>query len=123
MARFIRFVVHQRIRGESRRSGVFTAAYELRAEGELLAHDREWLEDLLAWFEAELTIPPKGMVPNRAIFWYSNVGPFSQRMWDLVHLLQEYGYTSEQITAGFIGRVVYQDKHQCAALPPRRRPR
>jgi hypothetical protein len=41
-------------------------------------------------------------------------------MWELAHLLGEYGYTAELATAGFVGRIVYQDEHQVAALPPSR---
>jgi hypothetical protein len=101
--------------------GLFVAAYHLRDVGELPRHDRERLEQLLAWFEAELAIPPRGMIPVRAIFWYANVGPFSQRMWELAQLLDDYDFTAEQITARVIGQVVYRDKHQRAALPSRRR--
>ncbi len=119
MARVVRFVVDQRISHSRRPVGVFTAAYHLRRDGELLRHDHERLSELLAWFEAELTIPPRGAIPPQAIFWYRDVGPFAQRMWDLVQLLREYGYTAELITATFIGRVVYRDAHQYAAIPPR----
>jgi hypothetical protein len=52
-----------------------------------------------------------------------DVGPFSTRMWELVYLLKENDFSAEQITARFIGRAVYQDKYQFAALPPRRRHR
>ena len=119
MARFVRFIVHQKIDGESRRMGLFTAAYHLRNEEELLQHDRERLEELVTWFEGNLTAPPRSLLNNQAIFWYRDVGPFSQRMWELVYLLRDYRFTAEQITASFVGRVVYQDKHQLAAQPPK----
>src|SRR5262249_7242285 len=102
MGRFVRFIIHQNIGGESRQMGLFAAAYSLRDESELLPWDRERLNQLLAWFEAELTVPPKGAIPSQAIFWYLDVGLFSQRMWDLVQLLSEYGFTAEQITAKFV---------------------
>jgi hypothetical protein len=79
--RFCRFIVHQRIRGESRQVGLFTAAYSLLEEGELHPQDRKRLEQLIAWFEAELTNPPKGVVPAQAVFWYTEVGSFCERMW------------------------------------------
>ncbi len=123
MAAYVRFIVHQRIGSESRQVGLFTAAYHLLEEGELLGHDRERLQELLAWFRAELTVPPEGLIPDRAIFWYRDVGPFSGRMWDLAQLLSDHGFTTELITAKFIGRIVYQDEHQFAALPPARRHR
>jgi hypothetical protein len=121
MARFVRFIVHQRIKGKPRQSGPFAAAYYLRDKEELLASDRERIDQLLSWFEAELTIPPRRAIPPSAIFWYADVGPFSRRMWELVQLLREYDFTAELITAAFVGKVVYRDKHQLAAVPRRRR--
>lgn len=123
MERRIRFVVYQRVPGEPRQVGVFTAAYWLLREGELRRHDRERLGELLRWFEAELTIPPKGTVPSQAIFWYGNAGPFSERMWELAQLISEYDLTTELVTARSIGRIVYQDQHQAAAIPRKRSPR
>jgi hypothetical protein len=121
MARFVRYIVHQRIEGEPRQSGLFTAAYYLRDNGELLQSEWDRLQQLLAWFTAELTVPPRGTIPEGAIFWYVDVGPFSERMWELVQILSEHGFTAELITARSIGKVVYQDKHQLAAIPRRRR--
>jgi hypothetical protein len=120
MARFIRFVVHQRIGGESRRLGPFAAAYFLRDDDDLFPHDRQRLYELLAWFEAELPVPRRGTIPASAVFWYADVGRFSLRMWELVQLLTEYDFTTELITARFVGRIVYRDVHQVAAVPPRR---
>ena len=119
MARFVRIIVHQRIKGNPRRSGPFTAAYYLRDKEELLPSDRERIDLSLGWFEAELTIPPRGSIPPSAIFWYADLGPFSERMWELVQILREHDFTAQLITARFIGKVVYRDKHQLAAIPPR----
>ena len=91
---------------------LFSAAYYLRDEGELLQHDRDWLEQLLTWFRSELPIPPAGTIPAQAIFWYGDIGSFSRRMWKLVGLVEKYGFTTEQVTAKFIGRIVYQDRCQ-----------
>ncbi len=123
MARYVRFVVHQKIGDEARRLGLFSAAYHLLDEGELFRHDRVRLVELLGWFKAELPVPPSGEIPSQAIFSYTNLGPFSQRMWELAQLLKEHGFTIELITAGFVGRIVYSDKYQLAALPPTRRHR
>jgi hypothetical protein len=103
--------------------GLFTAAYQLRDDGDPTGYDHQRLEELLAWFRAELPVPPGYMVPAGAVFWYREAGRFSQRMWELAHLLGEYGYTAELVTASFVGRVVYSDKHQVAAIPPARRHR
>lgn len=123
MERCIRFVVHQRVPGERRQVGLFAAAYWLLKEGELCRYDYKKLVELLKWFEAELTIPPTGTVPSQAVFWYRDAGPFSERMWELAHLLAEYDFTTELVTAGFLGRIAYRDEHQIAAVPRKRPPR
>ena len=120
MARYVRFVVHQRVERDSRRVGLFSAAYYLRYEEILFSHDHGAIDRLLTWFEAELTLPPRDKIPIRAIFWYKNAGPFSHKMWELAQVLDNYGFLAEQITARIVGRVVYEDEHQLAALPPHR---
>ena len=120
MARFIRFAVHERVDGRSPRVGLFTAAYHLSRDGELFRADRARLDALLRWFESELAVPPRGTIPSAAIFWYADAGPFSGRMWELAHVVGEYGFTTELVTARRVGRIVYQDRYQVAALPLRR---
>jgi hypothetical protein len=39
-------------------------------------------------------------------------------MWEMAALLKEYRFTAELIKARVLGRVVYRDEHQLAALPP-----
>ncbi len=70
-------------------------------------------------------LPLGHLIPDGAVFWYREVGRFSQRMWELAHLLGEYGseIPAELVTAAFVGRIVYQDEHQVAALRPSRRHR
>jgi hypothetical protein len=77
---------------------------------------------LPAWFEAELTAPPNGSVPAGAIFWHQDAGPLSERVWELAQVLSEYDFTAEPVTAGFLGRIVYSDQHQIAAVPRKRSP-
>jgi hypothetical protein len=123
MARYLRFVVNQRVPGERREVGLFTAAGHLLKEGELSKSDYREPEQLLSWFESELTVPPERIIPVGAVFWYSNVGPFSERMWALASLLDRYGFTTELVTGRFIGRIIWRDAHQFAAIPPTRRHR
>jgi hypothetical protein len=120
VGRFVRFVVRHRIKGQPKDAGVFAAAYDLRRRAELLDHDRDRLERLLEWFRSALKPPPTGSIPPMAIFWYRNVGPFSERMWELVQLLKEYDIIADQISSGFVGKIVYYDKHQVAAILRRR---
>ena len=120
MSRCVRYVVHQRVGEERRQVGLFAAAYSLRNDGDMAGHDYQRLEELLAWFEAELPTPPRQLIPDGAVFWYWEAGRFSQRMWELARLLGEYGYTAELVTASFVGRIVHQDEYQVAALRPSR---
>jgi hypothetical protein len=120
MSRFIRYIVHQRIQRDRRCVGLFAASYFLRDECELFAHERKRLGRWLSWFERELTVPPHDTIPPRAIFWYADVGRYAAGMWELAQVLREYGITTELITAHSVGMVVYRDRHQLAAIPPRR---
>ena len=119
MGRFIRYIVHQRIRHQPRQAGLFAAAYHLRRRCDLLPHDRTRLDHCLSWFGRTLTVPPRGTIPAQAIFWYADGGRFAEGMWETAHIAEEYGFTTELITARAIGRIVYRDRHQCAAIPPR----
>jgi hypothetical protein len=123
MSRYVRYIVHQRVGEERRQLGLFAAAYNLLNHGDLEGYDHQRLLELLKWFKAELPVPPGHLIPNGAVFWYKQAGRFSQRMWDLAQLLGDYGYTAELVTAAFVGRIVYQDKHQVAAIRPSRRHR
>src|SRR3954451_18268717 len=116
MARFVRFVVYQRVGEDRRRLGLFSAAYHLRDRGMLYRPERDALQELLAWFGTALPIPP-GPIPPEASFWYVEASLPCRRMWELAHLLEECGYTVELVTAKFVGRIVYQDEHQVAAIP------
>ena len=120
MGRFIRYIVHQRIRRDSRRLGLFAAAYHVRREGELFTYEFERLNQWLSWFERKLTVPPYGRIPAQALFWYVDAGRFAEGMWELAQVLRESGFTTELITARWVGKVVYRDPHQLAAIPPRR---
>lgn len=120
MSRYVRYIVNQRVAGQSGAVGLFTAAYQLRDDVDLTSYDYQRLEELLAWFRTELAVPPRHVIPAGAVFWYREVGRFSQRMWELAQLLEEYGYTVELVTASFVGRILYQDEHQVAAIPPAR---
>jgi hypothetical protein len=123
MSRYVRYIVHQRVGEERLQVGLFAAAYKLLDDGDLEGYDHQRLLELLKWFQAELPVPPGHLIPNGAVFWYKQAGRFSQRMWDLAQLLGDYGYTAELVAAAFVGRIVYQDKHQVAAIRPSRRHR
>lgn len=123
MTRHVRFIVHQRLGRSSRPKGLFTAAYFLREGDDLSRCDRERLERILRWFETELPVPRSDAIPEKAIFWYTNAGPFSRPMWQLARFLEEHRFTTELITLRYVGRIVYQDDYQLAAVPPTRRHR
>ena len=72
----LRFVLQRRHPDTGVAEGVFGAAYELRDGTVIAASDRSSLEDLLAWFRANLAVPPrfqqkqiKGILPQKG-YWH-----------------------------------------------------
>lgn len=123
MGRYVRYLVHQRVAREPTRAGLFTAAYALWDGDDLARHDRAALRGILTWFGTELTIPRGVDIPIRAVFWYRNTHRFGARMWELAQFLDNQGFHTELIARPSVGRIVYRDEHQVAALPLRNRQR
>jgi hypothetical protein len=107
--------------------GVFGAAYELRDGTVIAASDRSSLEDLLAWFRANLAVPPrfnrsksKGYYRKRGtgISWLKpTADEHIAKMLALITILEKNGYQVFQITTDRPGYVVFEDDHQVVAEP------
>jgi hypothetical protein len=96
--------------------GIFVAAGELRRSGELWQDEFDRLGRALKWFNTNLIVP-KG-IPPRAIFWFKpDARECHWRTYEIVRLLRLYGYTVWMLEARRLGRVVYEDDVQVAALP------
>ena len=107
--------------------GVFGAAYELRDGTLISASDRQSLEDLLAWFKANLAIPArfnssksKGYYRRRTAgrSWLKpTAGEHIVKMRALIVILENNGYQVSQIITDRPGYVVFEDDHQVVAEP------
>jgi hypothetical protein len=80
------------------------------------------LRELYHWFNTHLTAPELERRYCRAAFWFrSKCGEMVDRIWELVHLLQDNGVAVDFIHTANPGYICYQDRHQIAAIPFRDR--
>ncbi len=121
--RFVTPLIHERSR---RAQGLFQTAYRLRDEGAFEEYEREWFEELNAWFCRELHAPKKcefsqswpSYDHERAIFWFVDLAhEHIRQMRQLVVLLRHHGVVTRELRSDDPGRVVYEDDHQVAAIP------
>ena|SRR5687768_14185565 len=121
---YIRFVandVHPRSR---RRLGVFRATGRLMHLGGLAPEEHELLEEELAWFNANLPVPPRPLFQGgRAICWFkTDAHSCIDRLWNIVWVLRANGIEVARIRTAHPGRLRYQDDFQVVAVPtPKRR--
>lgn len=119
---YIRFVLTEVDEDSNRRAGILVAAHELRDENSLPPHDQEALTELCGWFNEHLRVPEvlKDEEHYRAISWFKAGAkrPITQ-MWLLVHLLRNNGYLIDVLKTDAPGTVIYEDKWQVVAKPPR----
>jgi len=116
---FIRFVVGCDADDADRLDGLFVMAGGLRDEEQLEHYEREWLEELYAWFNARLPCPPfsKEQFPIEAVCWFrTSAGQFVSRMWDLAALLREHACPVRMLRTTDPGTILYQDAYQVLAI-------
>jgi hypothetical protein len=123
----LRFVLQRSHPDTGVAEGLFGAAYELRDGVAIPASDRSSLEGLLAWFRANLAVPPrfnrsksKGYYRKRGtgISWLKpTADEHIAKMFALITILEKNGYHVSQITTDRPGYVVFEDDHQVVAEP------
>ena len=123
---YLRFALSE-VDGEShRKRGVLVSAHDLSESGQLANVDQARVESLLNWFNTHLKVPSllRGNEHRRAISWYKSTAetPIGM-MWELVHLLRDNGCLVELLKTKDPGSVIYEDKWQVVAKPPRGRRR
>jgi hypothetical protein len=97
-------------------AGIFTALYALRGSRELNDSERTNVRRLLEWFRANLPAPRS--VPPMAVFWFrSDARTSMSRIWKMVRLLRAHGRAVRQIKSATVGKVVFRDSQQIAAIP------
>ena len=119
---YLRFVIPTVDAESGRRQGFLVAAHELREERNLDSEEHSRLVELCAWFNEHLRVPPvlNDSESRRALSWFK---PTAQKpiaiAWNLAHLLQDHGAPVEVLKTKDPGVVVYEDKWQVVAKPPR----
>ena len=95
---FIRFVITSKDENSGRRQGLFQAAYQLRASGQMNANDEQRLGQVLHWFDENLAEPDRFAVSSKprrkaqAISWFRDAATdHIARMREFQTLLDHYG--------------------------------
>jgi hypothetical protein len=119
--RFVSLEVHPDS-GSSR--GLFSAAWKLRDEGDLDELEEAWYEDVVGWFNVNLTAPEENRLSarwselDRVTFWFRDSATvYIQRMRAMQQMLTWHGVPSRVLRANRPGRIVYDDSQQVAVLP------
>lgn len=100
--------------------GVLRAAGLLAERGDVTEVDRQRFEDLFDWFQTHLPLPRRADVTPATIFWFRpDAGECASRIWELVHLLRDYGVIVRTMRTRRPGRIVYSDCMQVGAEPLR----
>ena len=121
---YVRFVTLTIDEASGRRRGVFQAMFDLIDERELSDHEMDEVQALRKWFNKHLAKPdrfarsPKRHAAPKAISWYkTSAMEYISRMHAICRILNEHGIVTEMITSTRPGYVVFEDKHQIAAVP------
>jgi hypothetical protein len=123
----LRFVLPRSHPDTGVEEGIFGAAYDLREGTRTSISDRQSLESLLAWLDANLAKPQrfnssksKGYYRRRTagISWLKPTATeHIAKMRALIAILERNGYQVSQITIDRPGYVVFEDDHQVVAEP------
>ena len=121
---FVRFTIGRRDERSGSEEGLFTVAYRELNSPALADYEREWLDELLAWFKREVKITGAILrkdANRRAICWFRESSKkVISKAFELVVFLRERGYHVELHRTEVPGIVVYEDGHQVAAKPLRK---
>jgi hypothetical protein len=123
---FIRFVVGTDDDDAGSLEGLFSVARLLRDDQKLELYEVDWLDQVYAWFNAELPCPPfiRQRFPADAVSWFrSSASRYISSMWDLAALLREHGQPIRMLRSDRPGTIIYEDPFQVVAARWRRRPR
>ncbi len=106
---------------QNTRYGVFQAAYHLLHSSDMYLYDEERLKEVWKWFRNNLLAPDVFKQSKRevnAICWYKpDAKEHLQKMYEMIHILELYGYHVWQIKCHNPGYIVYEDDEQVAVIP------
>ena len=124
---FLRFVVSAIDADSGVATGLFQVAYQLKDSADVTKHDRQTLEEQLAWFRNRLSTPArfnrstsKGYYrrKTRGISWFRDTATECiSRMHELKRILEANGHPVTVIREDRIGFVIFEDDLQVVAEP------
>ena|ERR1035441_3575372 len=112
---FIRFVVGGDREHHRFLTGLITEARLLRDRGGLNEHEVHLLEEIYAWFNSNIPVPPFSSTnwPDDAVSWFrDNAAEPIRRMWEIAALLKDHGVPVRMLRSANPGRVLYEDSYQ-----------
>ena len=102
---FIRFTIGRPDERSGSEEGLFTVAYRELNNASLADYERDWLDELLAWFKKEVKIPGSILrrdANRRAICWFRESSrEVVSKAFELVLFLRERGYHVETHRTAF----------------------
>ena len=120
---FIRFIVAADGDDIRRRTGLFRHLRWPDDTESWPAWQLDLADEAYYWFARRLTVPPfrSQHWSHRAVCWFrSDAQHVIEKMWELAALLREAGLGVRFIRSRDPGRILYFDRDQIVALPPRR---
>jgi len=114
---YLRFACAELDPDSGRRTGVFSAAYELVWGDELDAAAADALQAELEWFEENVPAPHRFDRPEAVFLFKSETTGCTSHIWELVRLLREHGVQCQMQVFRDPGTIVFEDRYQVAVLP------
>ena len=112
---FIRFVVGEDAEHHRSLTGIITEARLLRDKGDLNQNQMSWLEEVYAWFNATVPVPPfsSSSWSRDAVAWFrDDAGEAIKKMWEIAALLKEHSVPVRMLRSANPGKILYQDSYQ-----------
>jgi len=121
---YLRFITRFRDEDEEECTGVFQAAYYLKRSDFILDFDKQYLTELLWWFEGNLRKPTRfhksrrRYARNISLSWFKcSSTEHVQKLYEMIWILDKYGITVERIKKRNPGYILYEDEYQVSGIP------
>ena len=121
---YVRFVVDKKDEVSGRNMGLFMAMDCLLEKGALYEYEKELEDELYKRFKKNLKIPKVQSSKSNhyskpmAVSWFKNTAnEHIDKMRQYAQILEAHEVSVSQIITERPGNVVYEDKHQIAAIP------
>lgn len=116
---YLRFVVGTNREKPKYQTGVINSLELLRENGELPPYEREHVEELFAWFNKHLPVPPfsKNKWSPEAISWFkASAQEMISKFRELIAILEQYDYRVRMLKTERPGHILYEDEFQIVAV-------